>query len=586
MRATMCRGILLALLTGSTAAPAAQVGSEGVWPEAAGAESVALRMSKVAPADVPMAALPAPDPAAIVALKRHNAGASRRPLRIGLHRGLGEYGQKLDTSRLVWRDAADGGRLAQLSVRATEAAAMRLGLRLSGLPAGAELRFAGNAGDEPEAPAMDAGAIAALSRIDNLVWTPVTRGDTQTVELYLPAHADARWLRLDVERVSHLLVDPFLPIDRAKINESEQPCMVDVKCVSSPSQAFNLARNAVAGMVFETADGPSVCSGTLINDTDETTQVPYFFSAAHCFTTQAVANSLVTLFFYEASGCSSRQEDTTTRQLSGGAQVLYADEPSDVLLLRLNSPAPGGASFVGWDSTPVAVGASITVIHHPAGDAKKVTQGTVTSLASSTLASGQFIQAAYSVGATEGGSSGSALLTLGDNGYALRGGLLGGSSTCELTGTDDEGNSDDYSRFDLAFPALRQFLQSGSGGGGNPPPAGTDYSGAWSNPAEDGWGLVIVRGGSGTYGMYIYHYDNDSSPAWYLAFGGLQGSTFDSALLGFRGPWFGTLPFNPGNVQPREAGRLRVSFDSPTSAAISFTIDGRIVSTRITKLAF
>lgn len=584
MRATMCGGIMLVALAGASVASAAQVGSEWVWPEAADAEGVALRVATATAAASSLAKLPAPDAAAIAALKRHNAGADRRALRIGLHRNLQDYGQALDAGRLVWRDLADGGRVAQLSVHAAEAAALRLGLRLSGLPTGAELRFAGTARDEPEAPALDAAAIAALSRTDNLVWTPVTRGDTQTVELYLPAQADARWLRLDVERVSHLLVDPFLPIDRAKINESEQPCMVDVKCISNPSQAFNIARNAVAGMVFEVDGGSSVCSGTLINDSDDTTQVPYFFSAAHCFTTQAVANSLVTLFFYEASGCSSRQEDTTTRQLSGGAQVLYADEPSDVLLLRLNSPAPGGASFVGWDSTPVAVGAPITVIHHPAGDAKKVTQGAVISLAGSTLASGQFIQTAYSVGATEGGSSGSALLTLGANGYALRGGLLGGSSTCELTGTDDEGNSDDYSRFDLAFPALRQFLQGG--GGGNPPQDGTDYSGAWSNPAEDGWGLVIVRGGSGAYGMYIYHYDNDSSPAWYLSFGGLQGSSFDNALLGFRGPWFGTSPFNPGNVQPREAGTLRVTFDSPTSASISFTIDGRSVSTRISKLAF
>lgn len=584
MRATMCGGILLAALAGATVASAAQVGGEWVLPEAPRAEGVALRMATATAAASPLAKLPAPDAAAIAALKRHNAGADRRALRIGLHRTLQDYGQALDAGRLVWRDLADGGRVAQLSVHAAEAAALRLGLRLSGLPAGAELRFAGTVRDEPEAPALDAAAIAALSRTDNLVWTPVTRGDTQTIELYLPAQADTRWLRLDVERVSHLLVDPFLPIDRAKINESEQPCMVDVKCINNPSQAFNIARNAVAGMVFEVDGGSSVCSGTLINDSDDTTQVPYFFSAAHCFTTQAVANSLVTLFFYEASGCSSRQEDTTTRQLSGGAQVLYADEPSDVLLLRLNSPAPGGASFVGWDSTPVAVGAPITVIHHPAGDAKKVTQGAVISLAGSTLASGQFIQAAYSVGATEGGSSGSALLTLGANGYALRGGLLGGSSACELTGTDDEGNSDDYSRFDLAFPALRQFLQGG--GGGNPPADGTDYSGAWSNPAEDGWGLVIVRGGSGAYGMYIYHYDNDSSPAWYLAFGGLQGSSFDNALLGFRGPWFGTSPFNPGNVQPREAGTLRVNFESPTSATISFTIDGRSVSTRISKLAF
>lgn len=62
-------------------------------------------------------------------------------------------------------------------------------------------------------------------------------------------------------------------------------------------------------------------------------------------------------------------------------------------------------------------------------------------------------------GTTEGGSSGSAIFTAGPAGYALRGRLYGGSATCANTGSlATPGNRDYYSRFDVAFPAIRQFL--------------------------------------------------------------------------------------------------------------------------------
>lgn len=358
--------------------------------------------------------------------------------------------------------------------------------------------------------------------------------------------------------------------------------MLDAKCLADPPQAFIDAKNAVASMVFE-ADGQSaVCTGTLLNDADPATQVPYLFSAAHCFTSQTVASTLTTLWFYEATSCGSGVEDAATRQVAGGAEVVYADAASDVLMVRLNNPPPGGATFLGWDASAVTVNQEVLVIHHPAGDAKKYSQARVTGLGPSDLASGQFIQVAYSNAPTEGGSSGSGLLTAGNGQFLLRGGLLGGASKCANVGTDSAENSDDYSRFDLAFPSLRGFLQ----GGASEPPSGVDHTGAWSNPGQNGWGLVVIRGASGAYAMYIYHYDQDRSPGWYLSAGALAGNRYEAALLAFEGPWFGGGPFTPGQVQNRSAGTLQVTFDSATSASIVFSIDGSNVSTTLTKLAF
>lgn len=576
--------VALAVLLASPGMAMAAVDSESAWNQKQGLD--ASFVDAAYPVDhVTWVRMPAIEAKAVSQLRADNASRGRAPLKLGLHRALDEQGLVLGSAQLNWHATSMGGLSARFAVSSQGAAALRLGLSLQGLPAGSELRFGSDSKQGGQAPALGYADIERMLRVDGRIWTPLTSGDTQWVELLLPAGQDPRWLSLKVDSVSHLLVDPSRRFDEAKINESQQPCMQDVKCEANPSAAFTAAKNAVASMVFEADGSSSVCTGTLLNDEDTSTQVPYFFSAAHCFTTQTVANTLTTLWFYEATACASRIEDSTTQQVAGGAQVLYGDAASDVLFLRLNGTPPNGSTFLGWDDSAISVGAPITVIHHPAGDAKKYSRGQVTSLGPSSLASGQFIQVAYSLAATEGGSSGSGLLTESGNGFRLRGGLLGGSSECSVSGTNSPDNSDDYSRFDLAFASLRQYLESDDSS--NPPPSSTDYSGAWNNAAQDGWGLVVIRGStSGAYGMYVYHYDQDSTPAWYLASGALSGSTFDQPIFGFTGPWFGISPFNPGQVQARAAGNLRVSFSSATTATIDFTIDGRQVQTSLNKLAF
>lgn len=525
----------------------------------------------------------------LATLRGMNAGEQAKRLTIGIERAPDATLGKAGPATLQWRPTVDGGRSARLSVRSPGAAALRVALTLQ-LPEGGELRFAGDDGHGVVAP-IGAAELRRQQAIDPLLWTPVTEGDTQTIEIWLPPGADDRWLRLDVAALSHLLVSPTGPIDLSlllpatKIGES-QSCEFDAKCISDPPQAYLDAKNAVARMVFQTSTGGSaLCTGTLLNDTDSSTQVPYFFSAAHCFTSQSEANTLTTFFFYEATGCGSGVFDSANaRQLGGGAQVLYADTSSDVLFLRLNGTPPSGVYYLGWDAAAIAAGTEVVVIHHPAGDVKKVSLGQVTGIGGSSLASGSFVKAGYTDGTTEGGSSGCALMTFSGGEYRLRGGLLGGSASCTNSGTiGAPGNSDDYSRFDLVFDELQQFLAPAT----TQPPSNIDYSGAWFNPSESGWGLIVVRGASGIYVMYIYHYDQQSTPSWYLAAPAtLSGTTFNASLLSFTGPWFGLVPFEPGAVTSRTSGNLSVDFSSATTATIGFTIDGRSVSTTLQKLEF
>jgi hypothetical protein len=149
-------------------------------------------------------------------------------------------------------------------------------------------------------------------------------------------------------------------------------------------------------------------------------------------------------------------------QLPGGAQLLYADSNSDAMLMLLNNSPPTGAFFSGWEATTLATGTAVTAVHHPAGDLKKVSLGTMGGFGDSNGGSTPtFIISNWNslaTGVTEGGSSGSGLFTaVGQPAteYRLRGGLNGGPSDCTASASSLH---DYYSRFDRVYPSLSAYL--------------------------------------------------------------------------------------------------------------------------------
>ncbi|MGQ0799296.1 MAG: trypsin-like peptidase domain-containing protein [Pseudomarimonas sp.] len=568
------------LIVATAQADAPQVSGETAWADTKAAPDLRWKHRDFPAGGVALIVLERMAQDRVDAVRRENAAPGQKALRIGIERQVATESASSRTT-LTWREMPDGGQTARIQVISAGAVALRSALDVAALPAGAELRFAGDNVVGPATAVVSADEIARMRQVDPMYWTPVTTGERQTIEIFLPAGADSRWARVSLQAVSHLFVSPQSSLAAAKIGESDA-CEIDAKCVTNPSAAYLDAKNAVARMVFQTSQGSSLCTGTLLNDTDTATQVPHFFTAAHCFTSQSVANTLTTFWFDEATSCGSGVQDPSVRQVSGGATVQFASVASDVLFLRLNNAPPGGAMFLGWNSAALTANTEVLMLHHPAGDVKKVTLGRVKGFGPSSLASGNFIQAGYTNGTTEGGSSGCGLLTLSSNGYQLRGGLLGGSASCANTGslTTPE-NSDDYSRFDQVFPSLQTFLMPST-----TPPANIDYTGTWSNPAQSGWGVVILRGVTGVYLVNIYHYNESSVPIWFLSAGALNGSSYNQSLLVFTGPWFGINPFNPSAVSSRSAGNVIVNFTSATTATINYTIDGRNVSTSISKLAF
>jgi lysyl endopeptidase len=399
----------------------------------------------------------------LLEVQRKNATRGLIPTQIGIARRADLESTRMLPAKLSWVATTRGGAVARMEIRSPDALALRAGLQIDRLEDRVELRFAGSDNPARVVALLRGAEIKRLLDAKRTFWTPSTDGDTQIIEIYRPAGIPAASVRLGAPRLSHLLANSrnnFRIIE--KIGESGS-CNVDTACrVSELGQRFVNAKNAVAHMQFVLDGSTYICSGTLLNDTRTSTQVPYFYSANHCFSTsegapvpsqmQTVATTLNTFWNYEATACNSGVSAPTT-QLSGGATYLYSNYDTDGMLLRLNNPAPAGAYFAGWNSAALPASSAVLAIHHPAGDAKKVSSGQHISSDSVQHEVG------WLSGTTEGGSSGSALFTLGSNGYLLRGGLHGGNASCANTGsTSNPDNRDYYSRFDIVFPNVRAYL--------------------------------------------------------------------------------------------------------------------------------
>ena len=398
----------------------------------------------------------------LLKLQRESTSSHGGPTRIGIARRASAESDAPAVAALHWV-AAPGGTVARLELHSRDALALRVGLRPDVLDDRVELRFAGSDAPGRVVAAMSGREINALRGADGVFWTPSTDGETQLIEIFRPDAVPSGAVQVATPMLSHLVTNSrndFKMIE--KIGESGS-CNVDTSCrIAELGPRFVDAKNAVAHMQYVRGGSTYICTGTLLADTDPATQVPYFYTANHCFATgtgapvasqmQEVASTLNTFWNYEATSCSSGVATPRT-QLSGGAAYLYSDSGTDAMLLRLNDAAPPGAFFAGWTAAPLQGGSAVLAIHHPRGDAKKVSSGEHVS------SSGTLHRVGWRSGTTEGGSSGSALFTLGAAGYELRGGLYGGAASCANAASfSNPSNRDEYSRFDVVFPSIRHHL--------------------------------------------------------------------------------------------------------------------------------
>ena len=356
--------------------------------------SVAGRKSKLDSPVAPTAlqiVLPPPDTAG-----RPSAAetSGNRPLRIGVHRDVPNEFRGDLSPRLDWVPIGDGAVVSAVSVTSPEASAMRVGM-LADLVAGGEIRFfSGHADQHRRLPVITRENFYVEGGEPEILWSPVVDGDTIRVELTLPAQEALSDFSFGIEKISHIYVsmeslrppetqgNPPRSARQHRAEDVQSPEFIDVQC-----RAGDFPRNlesAVARIIAEVDYGPfgaTICSGTLLNDRDEGSFIPYFLTANHCVGTLAGARGAEIWWFYQTAACGGDAIDDRFEVTHGGADLLatsrFTAGAGDYTLLRLRSAPPGGVWYSGWSTAPIRPSMEVYGISHSEGEVKRYHAGTV-----------------------------------------------------------------------------------------------------------------------------------------------------------------------------------------------------------------
>lgn len=477
LRALTCAWFLVAGYT-CAGGPITAVGPAIYQPPELQKSTPALRAPNAAPAA--RIVLPAVTDAELNALKAQNASSSSGAspttrakssrLAVAFGRDLPSGSRTLLLNQLAWQTLSDGTRVARIEVTSPGAAATRLALQLPRADPDLAVSFSGTGAHAQVFGPYPANRIASDTADFGQYWTPVLEGPSAILEFTAPASARLTGQVLTLALVSHQVAAP------AELNQLSTktlsdigralPCETDVKCVTPQSTAFVNQTKAVASMLFTEDNGDGfLCTGQLLNDS-ATDFVPYFFTANHCIDGATPARTLNTFWFFEATACGNNTVNPGYVQQSAGSALLARSPDWDWALVRLNVAPPAGTFFSAWRAEQVANGTGVIVIHHPAGDLQKFSQGNAAGYfadigyAGTTPAT--FLRMTYVIGQTEGGSSGSAILTISSDGsyYEVRGGLYNGANpSCP---GPPPGYTDNYSRLDNMLPLVHDYLTPGS----------------------------------------------------------------------------------------------------------------------------
>jgi len=361
-------------------------------------------------------------------------------------------------------------------VRVPGATALRLHLTNVDLPRGAKL-YVYNLDGQAFGPYTGRGPLG-----DGELHTNTVFGGRLLLQLHAPADL-ARTPRLTLAEVGVMgarFAAPrykpegvFDPKDLDTISKASNLCSANASCVVNAacqsSSVVNTAKDAVAGMLFQSGGSYYICTGGLVADNVTSSVIPFFLTANHCISRSSEASSLETYFDYETTcsnpNCTQPYNNTGD---TVGATIKATGSTSDFTLLQLAAtPASrdGVTTYLGWLSTAVANTNNLALyrISHPQGSPQAYSEGVVDTGKPTcrTLPRGNFIYSRDTVGATEGGSSGSPVV----NGAGQIVGQLYGACGTNLNNVCDAANNGTVDgAFAASYPSLAAFLNPGSGG--------------------------------------------------------------------------------------------------------------------------
>jgi lysyl endopeptidase len=318
-----------------------------------------------------------------------------------------------------WHLLNNGDRVWRLGLQSPGALSINLTFDRYRLPPGAELYVY-----TPDR----SGVIGAFTdynhQEDGWFATTLLTGDAVVVEYFEPAGVSFPG-ELNLATLTHGYRSI---LSNEKIFGRSGPCNINVACPEAEGWD-----DPVDAVVLVLIGGNSICSGTMINNTENDGR-PFMLTANHCFFNPA---NMVVWFNYQSETCVNPASPPPHDAMSGAVtRARYA--PSDMWLVELNHPVPFEyrAFFAGWNRTLAPeLNETVVSIHHPRGDIKKFSYALGGARAAAYLSSpgsGQnYWYVVWSGGTTtEPGSSGSALF---DSRGRIIGKLHGGYAACGNT---------------------------------------------------------------------------------------------------------------------------------------------------------
>ncbi|MEO5623003.1 MAG: hypothetical protein ABIO74_04630 [Dokdonella sp.] len=355
----------------------------------------------------------------------------------------------------AWQTLPDGSRLWRMRVRASGATDLRLGFSSFRLPPGATLYVIG-------ADHYYQGPYSASDAVDAYFTTPVTPGDTATIELRVPAAALLSAGSVEISSVGAGFRDVF---GRASPYLGEPggsgACNVDVVCPLG--QAYPDEVRAVGYYEFQADDDQDyyACSGTLVADVPRDRR-NWFLTAAHCISSATEAASMVVYWNYQSTTCGVLQAPDAgffnDDQHGAILRARRSDVDFSLVELAQYPEAAWNVYYAGWDASGAPPVGTIG-IHHPYADVKKITAGPSPATTGNCIADVATIAThwqtgPYTQGTTEIGSSGSGLFSASDAIHArlLIGTLSGGDAACSaLAPSQPDSGNDCYGKFAVAW---------------------------------------------------------------------------------------------------------------------------------------
>jgi len=387
-------------------------------------------------------------PIDIAAVLKEDAAAAKGPLkgakRIGVFQTLANpiRVSQEDASLGAWETLPDGGRMWSVVLFSPNARGQRVHFSRLSLPEGARI-IVYNTGMQSEVY----GPYTAPSPGESDLWSSTCFSEAVTVECYAPQTADAP-LAVEIDRTIHL----YAGFDEVPMAKAAGTCNLDVTC--HPEWA--MAAKGVGGLGTVGATGYLWCTGSLIADTDPSTSIPYFLTANHCVPGQSAASTTEVYWLYQSSACGGPPPSVySVPRTTGGADYLAGaplSSGSDFTLLRLRNTPPSGTSFLGWSALSQPIGTQVTTIHHPRGDYKRISFGSITG----NYSGSSTVNVVWSAGTTEQGSSGCPLLA--NDGQHIIGQLWGGGASCSTPFSPDE-----FGKFSSTYPVITAWLAAYAG---------------------------------------------------------------------------------------------------------------------------